>query len=351
MKAKNLCTYAGLCAGFASVAVAGGDKPTPQMLGNAIEVIPQRVARVRMENGAITRVSDWTNYNGSGTRDPNSDRVFDCFGDSNADGVMDGGIACGQSQDTIRWFFGTGYCNGTFTNDMTLDPATNLAAGLGRFDTAWYWACGGSGAEDCELIVFTQESSPEPNCELDSGDYSGWILDFGTLSCNPGGYYYTNVDLFGSQGGTWTAPTGGVGSYQVFYTTSDGGALATCSQPMLWGTGDATGGDPNNPGHQGPNQLDDDAPLDGSHTTSECYTYSAGLCPDPLGGMGQWWGELGGDECDFADFDNNGVVDTRDFTAFFNQWVPKNAAADCDENGVVDTRDVTCFLNKWNACR
>ncbi len=68
---------------------------------------------------------------------------------------------------------------------------------------------------------------------------------------------------------------------------------------------------------------------------------------------GQQWAivPVGGDPCDYADFDNNGVVDTRDFTAFFNQWVPKNAPADCDGNGVVDTRDVICFLNLWTACR
>ncbi len=61
--------------------------------------------------------------------------------------------------------------------------------------------------------------------------------------------------------------------------------------------------------------------------------------------------EVGGDPCDFADFDDNGVVDTRDFSAFFNKWVPKDPAADCDGNGTIDTRDVTCFLNVWNSCR
>ena len=57
------------------------------------------------------------------------------------------------------------------------------------------------------------------------------------------------------------------------------------------------------------------------------------------------------DPCAYADCDGNGVVDTRDFTCFFNQWVPKNAAADCDGNGIVDTRDFTCFLNQWANCR
>jgi hypothetical protein len=347
MKAKNLCTYAGICAGAASMAVAGGDKPTPQLMGNAIEVSPYRIAQVRMENGKVVRTSEWVDYNGGVVRGPTDDRVFDCFGDTDGDGFMDDTGGCGLGSS--RWYFGTGYCNGFFTNDMTVHEDTEEAVGLGRVDFAWYWSClappQGGVLEDCEVLVFTQESVP---CEADSFDYSGWILDFGSLSCNPGGYYYTNVDL---GGGTWIVPTGGVGSYFMQYTTSDGSAFATCSQPMLWGTGDAAGGDPANPGSQDTEQFDDDAPLDGSHTSLECYTYNFGECPDPWGGMAQFWGELGDNGCDFADCDGNSVVDTRDFTCFFNLWVPKNGAADCDGNGIVDTRDFTCFLNIWNACR
>jgi hypothetical protein len=214
-------------------------------------------------------------------------------------------------------------------------------------DLAWYWGCQRGGLEDCEISVFTQESSPV-GCEPDSFDYSGWMLDFGSLSCSPPFYYFSEVDLMG---GTWPAPTEGVGSYMFLYTTDDGGSLATCPQPMLWGTGDARG-DPSAPGTQGPEQLDDDNPLNGTHTlTTECYTYSHGECPDPLGAAAGFWGELGENGCDYANCDGNDVVDTRDFTCFFNQWVPKNDSADCDGNGVVDTRDFTCFLNQWVACR
>lgn len=50
-----------------------------------------------------------------------------------------------------------------------------------------------------------------------------------------------------------------------------------------------------------------------------------------------------------ADFNGDGVVDTRDVLAFLNSWTAQDASADCDGNGVIDTRDVTCFLNAWNA--
>ncbi len=60
---------------------------------------------------------------------------------------------------------------------------------------------------------------------------------------------------------------------------------------------------------------------------------------------------LAGDPCAFADFNNDGSINTIDFTAFFNEWVPGNASADCNEDGSVNTQDVICFLNIWNACR
>ncbi|MBK7405576.1 MAG: PQQ-binding-like beta-propeller repeat protein [Phycisphaerales bacterium] len=55
-----------------------------------------------------------------------------------------------------------------------------------------------------------------------------------------------------------------------------------------------------------------------------------------------------GNSC-FADFNDDGAVDTRDVIAFLNSWTAGNIAADCDDNGVVDTRDVICFLNLWTA--
>ncbi|HZW09831.1 MAG TPA: GC-type dockerin domain-anchored protein [Phycisphaerales bacterium] len=53
-------------------------------------------------------------------------------------------------------------------------------------------------------------------------------------------------------------------------------------------------------------------------------------------------------EC-LADFNGDGIVDTRDVLAFLNAWNNDDAASDCDGNGVIDTRDVICFLNAWTA--
>jgi hypothetical protein len=344
MKAKNLCITAGLCAGVASVAVAG-DKPDLQKLDNAIEVTPQRIAKVRYENGQARMVSDWTDYNGSSSRSIEA-RVFDCFGDDDSDRFMDDVGGC-FTTSTSRWYFGTGYCNMFTVADHTVEDGTVIADGFCAIDFAWQWTCAGFGTETCIVAVFTQESVP---CDPSTFDYSGWLLDFGTLSCNPGGYYYTNVDL---STGSWPIPATGTGSHMLIYaqsvTTSGALVLATCAQTMLWGN---TYGGANERGSQVTEQYDDDNPADGTHTTSECYTYDYGLCPDPLGAMVQWWGSLDdGGECDYADFNGDGTVNTQDFSAFFNQWVPKDASADCNGDGTVNTQDVTCFLNLWNSCR
>lgn len=54
------------------------------------------------------------------------------------------------------------------------------------------------------------------------------------------------------------------------------------------------------------------------------------------------------DDC-FADFNGDGVVDTRDVLAYLNAWNLADPTSDCDGNGLIDTRDVLCFLNLWNA--
>jgi len=51
----------------------------------------------------------------------------------------------------------------------------------------------------------------------------------------------------------------------------------------------------------------------------------------------------------YADFNGDGVVDTRDVIAFLNAWTSQDDSADCDQNGLIDTRDVICFLNAWTS--
>ena len=100
-----------------------------------------------------------------------------------------------------------------------------------------------------------------------------------------------------------------------------------------------------------PGELHDDLTVDGNHTTSECYTYSFGLCPDPLGAMVQFWGEAGTDPCDYANYNGDSTINTQDFLAFLNSWNAGESRANCNGDSTVNTQDFLCFLNIWNACR
>ena len=315
MKNNSLCVYAGLCAGVASMAAGQAQTRDLQRASIDQRVEPIQIAKVKMVEGRVVFQSDWMDYTGNTSRgdaDPllscsGPNRIFDCFGDIDSDGFPDDSGGCGLSGS--RWYLGTGFINLFYTNDMTVVGDTVLHAGMSRADFAWYWGANGSGtSESCVIAIFTQDSEP---CDPDSFDYSGWLLDFGTLSP---GVYLTNADL---DGGTWPVPTDGSGSYAVIYaqgvTTSGAFVLATAAQPMLWGTGDA-GGAIDMVGTQGPNQFDE-VVVDLVHTVSECFTYSfTDLCPSVLGAMMQFWGERGGSSC-YADFNGDCVVNTQDFLA------------------------------------
>lgn len=51
----------------------------------------------------------------------------------------------------------------------------------------------------------------------------------------------------------------------------------------------------------------------------------------------------------YADFDGNGLVDTRDVLAFLNLWSTGSFAADCNCDGVINSLDILCLLNRWVA--
>ncbi len=48
-----------------------------------------------------------------------------------------------------------------------------------------------------------------------------------------------------------------------------------------------------------------------------------------------------------GDFNEDGIVDTRDVIAFLSAWSDNDSSADFNEDGVIDTRDVIAFLSAW----
>ncbi len=344
----KLIVSAGLL--FAAAGSAQGQvdaRPDLQLLDKGSMVRPIRIAPVAMDHGHIVFLDDWMDDQGSTTRDMlcQDNRIFDCYGDHNFDGGFDDYGGCGLGGQ--RWYFGTAFCGSNYTtNDMTLAPDTVIEAGATQANFAWYWTCGGSGSEQCILVVLT-ESSDANACEPDSNDLGGWAFDFGLLSCNPGGYYFTNLDI--SSVGVWALPDTGKGSYAVAFLTDNGLSPATCAQTLLWGASNNAGGDPDGPGEQGPMQLDDDN-NNQTHEADECIDYTLGVCPDPLGTLIQFWGTRENPPLR-GDFDHNGIVDTRDVLAFLTAWNNCDPASDCNVDGECNTQDVTCFLNGWTMCR
>ncbi len=249
-----------------------------QQLNNGIRVTPIKVAPAKMVDGQVV-FGEWQNY---------SEPVAGCFGAEHWDGFDPDSTGFPEDEDgcglgSARWFFGPSYCNGAATNDMN-DATAGAQSTFTNF--SWYWYCGGSGSEQCIIAVFTGEDFTT-GCGGFGGFYSGVGYDFGSIGCNPGGYYYTNVDLTGS-GLFHQMPNDGDGVYQVIYLTT-GNAPATCAQPMLWGNGAGR------PGTSGEEQWDDDNPRDSAYQAEECYSYAYGLCPDPLGAS-QSFGD-GTDNC------------------------------------------------------
>jgi hypothetical protein len=51
-------------------------------------------------------------------------------------------------------------------------------------------------------------------------------------------------------------------------------------------------------------------------------------------------------EC-LADWNTDGQVNTADFTAFLNEWVPLDPATDLNEDGTINTQDVLVYINLY----
>jgi hypothetical protein len=327
-------------------ALATAQRAPEPFPGGGIQVEPLRVAPAVFGPDGPRMAGDWMPYGGAGSA-RSAELIYDCI------------RLTGTCDDKAYRFFGTGYCNMFWSNDMTLAEGTILEDGAPRMDFAWFWTANGSGtSERCIIAVFTQSSVP---CEPDSFDYPGWLLDFGRLDSGVGaGYYYSEVDLSPD---VWPLPPSGTGSHFMYYlqevTTSGSWVLATCAQPVYWGTGEDRG-DPEAPGTQGPPEFDDDAVIDGSHSSSECYSYAySHSCPIEFGPAVGIWGTrccVPGCLWRIPNCDGNGEVNTLDFLCFLRKWSAAfqsggyDLDADCDEDGSITTQDFLCFLNRFVAC-
>jgi hypothetical protein len=364
-------TVVGFC-----VSAGLGDGPTLQTVQSGKLALPTKIAKLAPD-GSVTESREY--YGGRGECD--YVLVFDCFepGDDGPTGFD----TCGQEDGSncesgdFRWY--SEQCNPYVTNDMEFDPACG-GLYVNRLMLAWYWHANGPGTgENCRILIEHFEDFDD-TCE--TGDPNGqgaWLgavrMDFGYMEGDPGHYWYTDVDLCGLD---WLPlPGDGAGSYSIWLLTYDDddpntSYLATCAEPTLWGTGDgespiadcigrgkgdfcpAHGVPPDGEtSHQGPIQWDDDYPTDGWHDAPvECYDYTYGGCPDPLGAMYCCYADCGEPPCP-GDIDGDGSTGHSDMGELLSAWCSQpgdpdwNPRADLDCDRHIGHGDLGILLGDW----
>jgi hypothetical protein len=325
-------------------------------------ISPLRARKVSYVNGRIVPLSRWIDmYQPAGVSACDGiPLAFDCFepdvNGNPTDGLYNQYCALGGS----RWFFGATYCNTLYVNDIDnlFDPAQN-GTDAPRLEWAWWWQVAGAGtAERCVISIFTVEDF-DGDCsgEVFENPYDGVQYDFGNLtsSSDPavGGYYVADICL-ADGGGTLThhLPDDGQGGYIVVMDKDANGnaaSMATCAQPMLWGT------KADNPSQQTDIQWDDDNPRsrilgDGA----ECYSYDYSafpqVCPSILGGMMAFYSnpEGGCTPDETGDVDGSGCVDDADLAgAVFEFGGPESGQfghTDLNCDGIVDDFDLAIII-------
>jgi hypothetical protein len=366
---------------MASMAFATGDQL--QTAPAAKAVVPLRIAQVGPDHSIIR----WMDY--GSRQECTFDLTFDCYEPDvdDCDGDLDdfetiGFSTCGidpvneecdpSPNASLRWYFGRDYCNVYTSNDMQFDPSYG-GRYVERVNFAWQWWVNGPGTqENMALLLETFEDFDDSCIEGDPNHQGTWlggvVAYFGMYNGSAGGYYYTDIDICGMD---WvTLPTDGDGSYNVWILTYDDADpnvlyLATCGQEMLWGCGidEYMVQDCVNRGHgpcdtgessdQGAIQWDDDVVIDGFHSVAdeECYDYTFGLCPDPLGAMIALWvneeegcvGDINGDGRTYQE-DLGIILGAWDSYPGDENWEPD---ADLDGDGHIHQGDLGIVLGDW----
>lgn len=258
-----------------------------ETLAEGVKVDPLRVAKVKMNaDGTVTMIGGWVDYKGGNPGQSDHGFVgsdlWDAFEHNDAGAPTEAGpIDC--TIGSSRWYFGTTYCNMFAVADMAPEGGDNTAK---YFNPGWYSGpCGGP--DERQMIAIFGGDSFDRTCDGYTLG-SGVIADFGALPCNPGHYWYSNIDLQSTNLGIpiFDGQDADYASYgYVIAQDFDGQTLtlSTCAQPMLWGA------DPADDRHAAMKnhwtQRDDDNPIDGQHSDDECYDYRFGVCPDPLTAM------------------------------------------------------------------
>ena len=322
--------------------------------------------------------------------------IFDCY-EPDVDDCTGNGFwypigfnSCGygEPEDCIppgcvsRWFYGEDFCNMYTTNDMEFDPNYGGVEAKDIYLALFWYVAGPGSGENAALLIETYEEFDETCNEGDPGDpgfdnntsdpgyIDGIVMNFGYVDSGAGVGYYCFVAEDLDPDVRLQLPFDGAGSYNLWMLTYTGDdptwpddySIATCAQPMLWGTGTNEWPEqdcvnrglgacpyPDGPGdssHQGPIQWDD-LDGDGWHTApEECRDYGElfDVCPDPLGAMICFCAE-----CD----DDDDGYDQSDLGELLAAWCSHpgdpnwNPNVDLDGDGHVGHGDLGILLADW----
>jgi hypothetical protein len=354
------------------------DGPSKRVLHRAetpLRVQPTRAAQSEFVDGRLILTSDWVEL-GATTRNPPNTYAYDAFeGDENGVPTDDAPFGCTPFMPPgARWLLGNTYNNPFWSNDMTTGPAAHGLECEG-INLAWFWNIDpvsgyddsdGDGILDqvCYMAVLTSETFGF-QCE-DYGLNSllpGVIYEFANLrdcvDAQQSGFLYTTIDLTGT-GLFHAMPADGVGGHIVMYGTAYNpgtgeftlarGEGDVWAQPMLWCTDDAE--PPGGSERIGTQEaivyenIDPDEP-----PSSECYEYSFGVCPDPLGAcIGFLYKSQINCLC-AGDTNGDGIVDLADLSellsTFGTQCPCPNPCVDVNGDEQIDIADLGILLSQF----
>lgn len=329
-------------------------------------VTPMRIAGLN-EDGTATEFIDYHE-----SRQQGLDLVFDCFEPDVADLMCPDGYdgepigfgtcGAGEPEDcgSLRYYFGKEYHNPYATNDMEF---STIYGGnyIERLEVAWYWYVEGPGTgENMALVIKTFEDFDDTCTYPYQGEPLGSVVLIFGYEESGSSYLYTDVDLYGLD--RLRLPWNGKGSYDIWLLSYEGDDpvypddfyLATCAQPMLWGTGTNEWPiqDTVNRGvesHQGIIQWDDVDQPNGFHEApDECYDYTnPEYCPNPRGAMLCFYAE--GEIC-VGDLDDDDDTDLSDLCVLLYDMgcePPEDCPGDVDGDGYTTPLDLGILIADW----
>lgn len=282
--------------------------------------------------------------------------AYDAYQFDSAGEAVGADTDCGLVEPYVRFLLNEDTCHMRTADDFTLEPA--LAGNdITRIAGGFYWYGDGVNAEQCYIVVQVWETI-DTTCNgpaLD-GFLGAVVVDMGMLEANTGIYNTFDFDICAIIGGAGIpAPADGSGAVDIllaneFNPAESSVTLATCAQPMLWGTAS------DRPGSQTdfPYWIDVDRSFE-FEAPGECFTFEGfAECPDNLGNMIAIWVDAddpggGGTAC--GDGDCNGATEYADMLPFIyavNEpatylFYECDAAQTMDHNGdgVVNNFDLT----------